>query len=138
MNAGRILRDSGYDTDALRVRISPVDPDRVNVWPASRFLRRLWRPRIRGVTVWKWVFVDPDLMRGDRQRLARLVTHELIHLRQVIDQGYLPFTVRYVVEYLKGRLDGKGARQAYLDITAEVEARELTAKTTPSPDHHVV
>lgn len=129
MNAGRLLRETGYDTDALRVRISPVDPDRVNVWPASEFLRRLWRPGIRGVTIWKWVFVDPELLDGERDRLARLVIHELVHLRQVIDQGYLRFTARYVVEYLKGRLEGKDGRQAYRDISAEVEARELTSRS---------
>jgi hypothetical protein len=131
VNAGRLLRETGYDTDALRVRISPVNPDRVNVWPASRLMRRLWRTGIRGVTIWKWVFVDPELMTGDRRRLARLVVHELVHLRQVVDEGYLPFTIRYVVDYLRGRLEGKSGRQAYLDIRAEVEARELTAKTQP-------
>jgi hypothetical protein len=83
------------------------------------------------VTIWKWVFVDPELMTGDRKRLARLVVHELVHLRQVVDEGYLPFTIRYVVDYLRGRLEGKSGRQAYLDIRAEVEARELTAKTQP-------
>jgi hypothetical protein len=94
-------------------------------------MRRLWRTGIRGVTIWKWVFVDPELMTGDRKRLARLVVHELVHLRQVVDEGYLPFTIRYVVDYLRGRLEGKSGRQAYLDIRAEVEARELTAKTQP-------
>lgn len=129
MNAGRLLREAGLDSDALRVRISPVDPDRVNVWPASRLLRSLWRPGIRGVTLWKWIFVDPELMNGDPDRLARLVIHELVHLRQVIDAGYLPFTTRYVVEYVQGRAAGKDGRQAYLDISAEVEARELTARS---------
>lgn len=130
MNAGRILRETGYDTDAVRVRISPVNPDEVNVWPASRVMRRLWRPDIKGVTLWKWVFVDPELMRGDRHRLARLVVHELIHLRQLADDGYLGFTARYVWEYLRGRVQGKSGREAYLDISAEAEARELTARST--------
>jgi hypothetical protein len=129
VNAGRLLREAGYDTDALRVRISPVNPDHVNVWPASTLMRRLWRSGIRGVTIWRWVFVDPELMRGDRDRLARLVIHELVHLRQLADTGYLPFTVRYVTEYLRGRLKGKDARQAYLDIAAETEAREVTARS---------
>lgn len=130
MNAGRILREAGYDTDALRIRISPVNPDNVNVWPASRLLRRIWRPGIKGVTLWKWVFVDPELIRGDRERLARLVIHELVHLRQLVDDGYIGFTARYVWEYLDGRLRGKDRRQAYLDISAECEARELTARST--------
>lgn len=129
MNAGRILREAGYDTDALRVRLSPVNPDEVNVWPASRLMMRLWRPGIKGVTYWKLVFVDPELMRGDRKRLARLVIHELFHVRQIIDAGYVPFSARYVFEYARGLLEGKDARQAYLDIPAEAEARELTARS---------
>jgi hypothetical protein len=129
VNAGRLLRETGYDTDALRVRISPVNPDHVNVWPASAVMRRLWRSGIKGVTIWRWVFADPEVMRGDRDRLAKLVIHELVHLRQLADTGYLPFTMRYVAEYLKGRLHGKGARQAYLDIAAEIEAREVTAQS---------
>lgn len=129
MNAGRLLRETGYDTDALRVRISPVNPDRVNFWPASKLLRRLWRPGIRGVTIWKWVFVDPELLQGERDRLARLVIHELVHLRQVSDEGYLPFTARYVFEYLQGRSEGKDSLRAYRDISAEVEARELTTNS---------
>lgn len=129
MNAGRLLRETGFDNDELRVRLSPVNPDRVNVWPASRLMRSVWRPGIQGVTIWKWVFVDPELMKGDRERLARLVIHELFHLRQLADAGYLPFTTRYVAEYVRGRLAGKGPRQAYLDIGAEAEARELTARS---------
>jgi hypothetical protein len=129
VNAGRILREAGYDTDALRIRISPVDPDNVNIWPASRLLRRFWRPGITGITLWKWVLVDPKMIRGDREGLARLVIHELIHLRQLGDDGYIVFTARYVWEYLEGRLRGKDARQAYLDISAEIEARELTARS---------
>lgn len=128
MNAGRVLREAGYDTDALRVRISPVDPDGINVYPAARPLRALWRPGIKGVTHWRWIFVEPEFMRGDRDRLARLVIHELIHVRQYRDTGYLRFTIGYVFEYWKGRLGGKGARQAYLDIGAEVEAREVTER----------
>lgn len=127
MNAGRILREAAYDTDALRVRLSPVNPDEINVWPASPLMMRLWRPGIKGVTHWKLVFVDPELMRGDRKRLARLVIHELFHVRQFQDSGYLPFALRYIYEYARGRLQGKDARQAYLEIPAEAEARELTS-----------
>jgi hypothetical protein len=128
MNAGRLLRETGYDNDSLRVMLSPVDPDHINVYPAARALRAFWRPGIKGVTHWKWVFVEPEFMMGDRDRLARLVIHELVHVRQYRDVGYLPFMGRYIFEYWKGRLRGKEPRQAYLDIGAEVEARRLTAE----------
>ncbi len=126
MNAGRLLRETGHDTDALRALVTPINPDRVNVWPASALLRRFWLAGIKGVTLCKWVLVDPEVMAGDRDRLARLVIHEMIHLRQFRDQGCVPFLIRYLAEYLSGRLGGKGARQAYLDIGAEREARDVT------------
>lgn len=125
MNAGRLLRQTGYLTDALLVRIAPVDPDDVDIFPAAPALMRLWRPGIKGVTHWRWVFVDPELMKGDRDRLARLVIHELIHVRQFRDAGYLPFMTRYALEYWRGRLAGKDPGRAYLDIGAETEARRL-------------
>lgn len=128
MNAGRILREAGLDSDELRVTLTPVDPDRINIWPASRLMRLLWRAGISGVTIRRWVLVTPDLLRGDPVRLGRLVIHELVHVRQVGDQGYLSFTLRYLVEYVRGILEGKGTRQAYMDISAEREARAITQR----------
>lgn len=132
MNAGRVLRRAGYDSEALRVRIAPVDPDEINVWPASRLFRRFWRSGIRGVTHWRFVFVDAELMRGDPERLARLVIHELVHVRQYIAAGYFRFVASYIREYWIGRIGGKSPRQAYVDISLEREARELTSRTVGS------
>jgi hypothetical protein len=129
MNAGRILREAGYDTDALRLRIAPVDPNRINVWPASKLLMSLWRAGIEGQTHGRLIFVDPRVLKGDRRRLARLVIHELIHVRQYASAGYFRFTASYLTEYLMGRVEGKSPRQSYLDISHEREARELTART---------
>jgi hypothetical protein len=129
VNAGRLLREAGYDTDALRVRIAPVNPARINVWPASPLFRLFWRKGIEGVTYWKYVIVDADVMRGDRNRLARLVIHELVHVRQFTTVGYLPFVFTYVKEYLSGRLRGLSGYEAYRAISFEREARELTART---------
>jgi len=125
VNAGRLLRAAGLDTDGLRDLIAPVDPDEVNVWPASTWMRALWRPGIQGVTHWKWVFVDPEVLTGERMRLGRLVVHELVHVRQFVAGGYVRFVIRYVGEYVRGRLTGKSPRDAYLAISAEVEAREV-------------
>ncbi len=129
MNAGRLLRAAGYDTDALRTRLAPVDPDEINVWPASPLFRRFWRKGIEGVTYWKFIFVDVDVMSGDPQRLARLVIHELVHVRQYVSKGYLSFVLSYAREYLKGRLSGLSPYEAYRDISHEREAREMTAET---------
>jgi hypothetical protein len=129
VNAGRLLRETGYDTDALRLRIAPVNPDTINVWPASPVFRLFWRRGIEGVTYWKYVFVDAEVLRGDRERLARLVIHELVHVRQYLAMGYVPFVVSYVKEYLSGRLGGLSGYEAYRAISFEREARELTALT---------
>jgi hypothetical protein len=127
-----LLRETGYDTDTLRGHIAPVDPADINIYPAARLLRAFWRPRIKGVTHWKWILVEPEFMRGDRDRLARLVIHELVHVRQYVTAGYVPFMTGYIVDYWKGRFSGKDARRAYLDISAEVEAREVTASIVSS------
>jgi hypothetical protein len=130
VNAGRILREAGYDTEALRSQIAPVDPDRVNIWPASLLLRSMWRKGIQGQTHGRLVFVDPDVLHADPERLARLVIHELVHVRQYKTLGYLRFTYSYLREYVSGRLRGKTSRQAYLDISHEREARVVTAQVS--------
>ncbi len=68
-------------------------------------------------------------MRGDPQRLARLVIHELVHVRQYMSRGYLSFVVSYAMEYLRGRLSGMSPHEAYRAISHEREAREMTAQT---------
>jgi len=128
VNAGRLLCETGYDNEALRSSITPIDPFDINIYPAAQPFRSLWRPGVRGVTHWRWVFIDPEVMRGDRDRLARLVVHELVHVRQYVTTGYVRFMAGYITEYWRGRLSGKDGRQAYLDISAEVEARDLAKR----------
>lgn len=79
------------------------------------------------MTVGNLVFVDSDTMRGDRDRLARLVIHELVHVRQYRAAGYLRFVLSYSKEYWIGRLGGKSHQDAYRDISHEREARAMTA-----------
>ena len=130
MNAGRILRKAGLDTPELRAELAPVDPDTIKVMPASRWLRKLWKNGVTGVTQGRWVFVDPKMFEAPPERLARLVIHELVHVKQFAERGYVRFMSRYGYENLRGRLSGKSARQAYLDIWAESEAREIAARFT--------
>lgn len=129
MNAGRLLRKAGYDTDALRVRVAPVNPDDINVWPAGRLMRRFWRHGISGITHGRLVFVDPEVMKGDPDRLARLVVHELVHVRQFVAAGYVRFVLSYLKDYWRGRIGGLSPRDAYREVTYEREARELTERT---------
>lgn len=125
MNAARILVEAGIDSDALRAELDPVKPEDVNVWPAAPYLRLLWRSGIRGVTLWKLVLADPEILRGENQRLARFVVHELVHVRQFAQLGYFRFMTRYIREYVTARIRGEDHNTAYLGISAEVEAREV-------------
>lgn len=131
MNAARILAAAGVDTDHLRSELGPVDPEKVNVWPAARFVRALWRSGIRGVTVFRWVLADPEVLQGDRNRLARFVVHELVHVRQFAELGYFRFMTRYLSDYWRARLTGEDHQTAYLGIRAEVEAREVADRFVP-------
>lgn len=125
MNAARILSQAGLDTEQLRRELGQVRLEDVNVWPAARGIRLLWRSGVRGVTLWRVVLADPEMFDEEPDRLARFVIHELVHVRQFAELGYFRFMFRYVRDYLKGRFRGQDHRTAYLAISAEEEAREV-------------
>lgn len=52
-----------------------------------------------------------------------LVRHEEKHVDQYILYGTFGFLYKYITEYLAGRIKGKSHRQAYRNISLEVEAR---------------
>ena len=56
---------------------------------------------------------------ADRPRLVR---HEVVHVVQWSDLGYLRFARRYLGSYLRGRLRGYPHKAAYRRIPFEVEA----------------
>lgn len=51
-----------------------------------------------------------------------LMAHELVHVRQFKDLGWMRFLARYVGSYLRFRLSGYGHMAAYRRIPLEVEA----------------
>jgi hypothetical protein len=53
---------------------------------------------------------------------ARLLAHELVHVRQWRDLGVLGFLARYVGSYARWRLRGYGHWAAYRRIPLEIEA----------------
>ena len=107
MNVARLLNETGRDTDLLRVLIHPIQPERLSLKAASPLMMRLWEHRIQAMTVKNWIFVDPKHLKGDRDRLARLVIHELVHVRQWNDLGVIGFLSRYLTDYLRGRRQGR-------------------------------
>ena len=72
------------------------------------------------------IYVRSEVLGGDSVRLARLVSHELVHVRQWQDLGTLKFLRRYLSDYLRGRRKGLSHSQAYLAISLETEARQIS------------
>jgi hypothetical protein len=56
-----------------------------------------------------------------------LVMHELAHVAQYATQGVPGFLASYSLEYLRARLNGKDDYRAYLDLSAEAQARRVEA-----------
>lgn len=73
-----------------------------------------------GMTIGRWIFLKDDRDHaGDRALLA----HELVHVRQYAEVGYVRFSLRYLAGYALGILRLRRLHAAYLAIPAEVEAR---------------
>lgn len=126
MNAARALSRAGLNTEEILLALHPIDPQRINLYPASSLLRSLWAKGIHGITLGTGVFVDPAILDGDPQRLGRLTLHELTHLRQISDLGLGRFLWRYLSDYARGRLRHLCHDDAYREIGLEAEARRIT------------
>jgi hypothetical protein len=115
----------GRSRPSAAALVGLADLDRVDVRPAPRILRRLWRKPVSAMTVMDRVYLDPLLLGADRETLARLLLHELVHVRQWRDAGPRRFLVRYVGDYLRAMLAGRNHDEAYRGIRYEVEARRI-------------
>jgi len=74
-----------------------------------------------GMTIGRWIFLKND---GDHDGDRELMAHELVHVRQYAELGYVRFSLRYLRHYALGLLRHRHHREAYLSIPAEVEARD--------------
>jgi Domain of unknown function (DUF4157) len=71
------------------------------------------------------IYLLPGLYQvGSIDGLA-LLAHEIEHCRQYRMHGTWNFRARYLVAYFKNRLRGMSGRDAYLNISYEIEAREI-------------
>lgn len=111
---GRVRRLEGPELSSYDV----LDP---RLAARVRVLRVPILPRhADGMTIGRWIFLTDDRSRaGDRTLLA----HELVHVRQYAELGYLRFSWRYLRDYARGLIRLRDGRAAYLAIAAEVEAR---------------
>jgi hypothetical protein len=105
-----------------------VDPERLLVREARPWFERIVLRGVEAMALPYVVYVRPRTYTRPRSEIARLVIHEMIHVNQWREEGYLRFARRYLGDYLRGRLRGKSHRDAYLAIGYEVEARALTGR----------
>jgi len=68
-------------------------------------------------------------VRADAASSPYLLRHELVHVRQWKRYGLLGFSIRYVGDYLRHRLRGRGHWAAYRRIRFEIEADWVARRT---------
>ena len=77
-------------------------------------------PGSAAITLGSLVIVRADAAK--RTSFERLLRHELVHVRQYRELGYVRFLARYLCAYGHWRLRGYGHDASYRRIPAEVEA----------------
>lgn len=119
-----LIRAGGLDPVAVAARCGVEDVDAVRVRAAPAWMSRAWIGDVAAMTLPGTVYVRRDVLGGDSSRLAWLLVHELVHVRQWRELGPLRFLGRYVGEYLRARLAGRSHADAYRGIGLEREAVE--------------
>lgn len=110
--------------DRLRVHFPSIALERVRL--RGRIPR--WVPgRPAGFAHGWCVHLAPHAPSLDTLEGIALIAHELVHVRQFAELGAWRFRIRYLVEYLRGRLRGLSHDAAYRAISFECEARDVAA-----------
>ena len=77
---------------------------------------------VAAITVGSRIYLDPSFADLSQDRARAILHHEATHVNQYRRHGFVPFLVRYVVEYLRNRIAGMSASEAYREISFEKEA----------------
>lgn len=84
---------------------------------------------VQGIVLYPFVFLadsfEPAPEQAPKQAAGRTLRHELVHVRQIRELGWLRFYSRYLREYFTARLRGKSHFEAYRTISFEQEAYAL-------------
>ncbi len=92
---------------------------------------------VDGITIGRFVFINPKLVKRDQDRLLRisqtLMAHELAHVLQYQREGFFPFLIGYVKSFWeifrkKERWNFRSWYESYFEMPQEVEAREIAAE----------
>jgi hypothetical protein len=78
---------------------------------------------VDGMTFGRHVFLNPAHFNNER-----LIRHEQAHVDQYARDGIVRFLARYIWEYACGLIEHCNHRDAYLNISYEVEARKKELK----------
>jgi Domain of unknown function (DUF4157) len=101
------------------VEVEQYDHIPADVARRARLHRTRWLASgAHGMTLGRHVL----LLRGHEDRPV-LVAHELVHVRQYADRGFVRFLARYLWDYARNLVRLRNHREAYLAIPTEVEAR---------------
>ncbi|MGH8923759.1 MAG: hypothetical protein ACRDWA_03810 [Acidimicrobiia bacterium] len=117
----------GFDPVEISGQCGLGDIDRVPVRRAPGWLTQVWRGDVGAMTVPWAIFVRGDILGGDRVALAKLIQHELVHVRQWQEMGFGRFLARYLFDYLRLRRSGLAHQKAYENISLEREARDIAS-----------
>jgi hypothetical protein len=120
------LEAGSIDPVAL-ARIAPgVDPERLLIREARPWFERLVLRRPTAIALPYVVYVHSRAYNRPRADLTGLIIHELIHVSQWREEGYVRFAFRYLGDYLRSRLRGHSHSESYRSIRYEAAARALT------------
>jgi hypothetical protein len=118
-----ILASGGLDPAVVGAACGIVDVDGVPIRLAPRLMQRLWVGPVWAMAMPWAIYVHPS--RASDPRLARIVFHELVHVRQWRQLGVVRFLARYGFDYFRARLTGASHSCAYRSIRYEIEARTI-------------
>ena len=86
-------------------------------------IREIFRSRLAGLLGVEAIVLYPFILyRSDKIQIG-LRRHEWQHVIQVRRDGVLKFYLKYLWEYVAGRLKGMSHHDAYENISYEIEAR---------------
>src|SRR5687767_6077517 len=87
-----------------------------------RWLRLVTARDVVAITLGRRIYLRADMTERPPEKLARLLRHELVHVRQVNRLGVVIFLWRYVTEFLVHFWRERSVARAYRSISFEIEA----------------
>lgn len=130
-----MLVAGGIDVARVRHHLRRVDPSKARVRVAPGWFRGFWAKGVSAVCLPWSIYVRPEI--GQRyvrseglEAIGTLIAHELTHLEQYRRLGAIRHSVRYLGDYVLGRLRRLGHWDAYRAIGLEREARYVAALIT--------